>query len=88
MAGVEVHVLRGNARIIYGSDRKQKMVRPVIVHVSKDGRATAQSTTGITLLLEFEEPGPDGIVHDLKLKPPLKQALREGKWVIMAPSVA
>ena len=69
MAGVEVHVLRGNARIIYGSDRRQKIVqgghqdsvpihkdRPVIVHVSKDGRATAQSTTGITLLLEFEEP--------------------------------
>lgn len=100
MSGVEVHVRRGNCLVQARGNRDRVLLkggeqrsfaihkdRPVICRVSADGRATVQSTTGITLLLEHEPEGED-FTHELKLKPPLKEALTPGKWVVMAPSVA
>ena len=99
MSGVEVHVLRGNCKVqarnnkdtalLKGGEQRSFAIhkdRPVICRVSKGGRATAQSTTGVVLLFEFEDE--DGYVHEEKLKPPFRMAMTGGKWVVMAPSVA
>lgn len=95
--GVEVVALRGTAQVVYGTRRDRRTIskdqkfsapiqkdRPVIINVSQGGRATAQSTTGIVLLIEHEDA--DGFTHEEKLNPPFKQALTGGKWVVMAPS--
>ena len=97
--GVEVHCIRGTVQVRARSSRDVLLLkkgetktvaihkdRPVIVNVHKDARATAKSTTGIMLICEFEDE--DGFIQEIKLKPPLKQALREGHWVIMAPNAA
>lgn len=97
MAGVDIRVRKGTAQVQARRNKDRVLLkagedrvfsidknRPVIVRVSDGGQVTGQSTTGIVLLFEFEE---DDFTHEIKLKPPLKQAMRHGKWVIMAPSV-
>lgn len=97
MARVEINVLRGNVQVQAQKNKTRVMLKagnvnsfpitkdePIICRVQKDARATVKSANNIVLLLEYEE---DDIVHNIKLKSPLKQAMREGKWVIMAPSV-
>lgn len=97
---VEIEAVRGTVHVVSGSKRERRNVpagqtmtfpihkdRPIVAHLSKEGRAKAKSTTGIVLLLEHED-ADDGFVNEYRLKPPLKQAMIWGKWVIMAPNAA